>query len=163
MKARLAAVSGGRASGASQLVLNKPVGSAYFSAMSTTLTIRDETTAGRDVNTFTLECLTERLTVRELIRSRIYQEVQDYNQRQPAYFRGLIQPTEAEQTLNGFKLRKGKTIDWEEQNRKALEAFAHHRYLVLVGDRQADSLDEEFEVRADTEISFVKLVPLVGG
>lgn len=31
------------------------------------------------------------------------------------------------------------------------------------GGRQATTLDEEFEVKADTEITFVKLVPLVGG
>jgi hypothetical protein len=130
--------------------------------MPTTLTVHDET-PGQKSNTFTLECLTERLTVRELIRSRIYQEVQDYNQRQPEVFRGLVQPTDAEQALNGFKIRKGKTINWEEQFRKALEAFERHRFLVLVGDRQADSLDEQFEVKAEKEVSFVKLVPLVGG
>jgi hypothetical protein len=33
----------------------------------------------------------------------------------------------------------------------------------LVGHRQAERLDEEFEVKVDTEVSFVKLVPLVGG
>jgi hypothetical protein len=36
-------------------------------------------------------------------------------------------------------------------------------FFVLVGDRQAESLDEPFEVKADTEVSFVKLMPLVGG
>jgi hypothetical protein len=130
--------------------------------MPTTLTVHDET-PGQKSSTFTLECLTERMTVREVIRSRIYQEVQDYNQRQPEVFRGLVQPTDAEQTLNGFKVPKGKTIDWQEQYGKALEAFARHRFLVLVSDRQADGLDDEFEVKADTEVSFVKLVPLVGG
>jgi hypothetical protein len=34
---------------------------------------------------------------------------------------------------------------------------------VLVGEKQATSLDQEFEVKVDTEVSFVKLVPLVGG
>jgi hypothetical protein len=34
---------------------------------------------------------------------------------------------------------------------------------VKQGDRQATTLDEEFTVRADTEVTFVKLVPLVGG
>ena len=33
----------------------------------------------------------------------------------------------------------------------------------FVGDRQAATLDEEFEVKVDTEVSFVKLVRLVGG
>ena len=43
----------------------------------TTLTIHDEISSGQKIHTFTLDCLTERLTVRELIRVRICQEVQD--------------------------------------------------------------------------------------
>jgi hypothetical protein len=45
--------------------------------MPTTLTVRDETTSGDTLREFALELLTERITVRELIRSRVYQEVQD--------------------------------------------------------------------------------------
>ncbi len=127
------------------------------------LTIHDETTSGDKTYTFTLECLTERLTVRELIRARIYQEVQDYNQRQPEYFRGLIQPTEAERVLNGYKLRAKRQINWQEQYERALQAFARNGFFVLVGNRQAERLDEDFEVKVDTEVSFVRLVPLVGG
>jgi len=132
-------------------------------SMSTTLTIHDETTSGQKTNTFTLDCLTERMTVRELIRARIYQEVQDYNQKEPEYFRGLVEPTLAERTLNGFKLKAKRKIDWQEQFKSACGAFERNGFFVLVGDRQASELDEEFEVKADTEVSFVKLVPLVGG
>jgi hypothetical protein len=131
--------------------------------MATVLTIHDETTSGQKTNTFTLDCLTERLTVRELIRARIYQEVQDYNLKQPEYFRGLVQPTEAERVVNGYKLRARKKIDWKEQYEHALEAFGRNGFFVLVGEKQATSLDQEFEVKVDTEVSFVKLVPLVGG
>ena len=49
--------------------------------MPTTLTIHDATSSGEKTHSFTLECLTERMTVRELLRARIYQEVQDYNAR----------------------------------------------------------------------------------
>src|SRR6266550_9200894 len=132
-------------------------------SMSTTLTIHDETTSGQKTNTFTLDCLTERMSVRELIRARIYQEVQDYNQREPEYFRGLVEPTAAERVLNGYKLKARRKIDWQEQFKRALEAFDRNGFFVLVGDRQAESLDEQFEVQVDTEVSFVKLVPLVGG
>src|SRR5882724_11785981 len=93
----------------------------FYSLMTTVLTIHDETTSGQKTNTFTLECLNERLTVRELIRARIYQEVQDYNLKQPEYFRGLVQPTEAEGNPNGYKLRVRKKIEWEKQYHHALE------------------------------------------
>jgi hypothetical protein len=131
--------------------------------MAATLTIHDETSSGQKTNTFTLACLNERMTVRELIRARIYQEVQDYNQREPEYFRGLVEPTAAERVLNGYKLKANRKINWEEQFKRALEAFDRNGFFVLVGDRQAEELDDEFEVKVDTEVSFVKLVPLVGG
>jgi hypothetical protein len=131
--------------------------------MPTTWTIHDETTSGQKTNTFTIDCLTERLTVRDLIKARIYQEVQDYNLKQPEYFRGLVEPTQAERVLNGYKLKARRKIDWQEQYQRALEAFDRNGFFVLVGDKQAERLDQEFQVKVDAEVSFVKLVPLVGG
>jgi hypothetical protein len=98
-----------------------------------------------------------------LIRARIYQEVQDYNQKQPEYFRGLVEPTDAERVLNGYKLKDKRKIDWEQQFRRATEAFERNGFFVLVGNKQAETLDQEFEVKVDTEVSFVRLMPLVGG
>ena len=131
--------------------------------MPLSLTIHDETTSGQKTHTFTLDCLTEHLTVRELIRVRIFQEVQDYNLREPECFRGLVEPTNAERVLNGYKLKPNRKIDWQEQYQRALESFERNGFFVLVGDKQAESLEQEFEVKVDTEVSFVKLVPLVGG
>ena len=131
--------------------------------MPTTLTVRDESTGGGTLHEFALEVLTERLTVRELVRSRVYQEVQDYNLRQPAEYRGLVQPTDAEASLNGFKLQKPRSLDWKKQFEKALEAFETNRVLILVDDKQVVSLDEEIIVRAGTCVSFLRLTPLVGG
>ena len=74
-----------------------------------------------------------------------------------------VEPTQAERTLNGYKLKAKRQIDWQEQFQRACEAFARNGFFVLVGDKQAATLDEEFEVKVDTEVSFVKLVPLVGG
>jgi len=132
--------------------------------MPATLTVHDETASGQKTNTFTLDCLTERMTVRELIRARIYQEVSDYNnQKEPEYFRGLVEPTDAERVLNGYKLKAKRKIDWEEQFRRATDAFHRNGFFVLVGDKQAETLDQEFDVKVDTEVSFVRMVPLVGG
>jgi hypothetical protein len=131
--------------------------------MPVTVTIHDATASGQKTNTLTLDCLTERMTVRELIRARIYQEVQDYNQREPEYFRGLVEPTNAERVLNGYKLKAKRKIDWQEQFDHALDAFGRNGFFVLVDDKQAEDLDQEYDVSVDTEVSFVKLVPLVGG
>ena len=134
--------------------------------MSTTLTIRDETTFsfGGDNEEFTLDVPAERITVRDLIRTRVYGEVHDYNLRQPEYFRGLVQPSDAERTLNGFKVRQGRRLDPEKQFKRAIESFYRNGFLILVNDRQVDELDEEIEIRPDTTtVTFLKLVPLVGG
>jgi hypothetical protein len=135
--------------------------------MSTTLNIRDETTfsfRSEDDEEFTLDVQAERITVRGLIRARVYREVRDFNLSQPEYFRGLVQPSDAERTLNGFKVRQGRRIDPEKQFEKAIEAFYRNGFLVLVDDRQVDELEEEIEVRPDTTtVTFLKLVPLVGG
>jgi len=128
-----------------------------------TLTIHDETAGGQKINTFTLDCLTERLKVREIIRARIYQEVQDYNLRKPELFCGLVEPANADRVRDGYKLKEKRQIDWQEQYQQALLAFDRNGFFLLVGDRQAESLDQEFEIKVDTEVSFVKLVPLVGG
>src|SRR4051812_33503226 len=100
-----------------------------FTIMGTTLTICDETTSGQKTNRFTLDCLTEHMTVRELIRARIYQEVQDYNQKQPEHFRGLVEPTDAERVLNGYKLRQHRQINWQQQYERALEAFDRNGFF----------------------------------
>lgn len=134
--------------------------------MSTTLKIRDETTVGlgRDEDrAFTLEVLEGRITVRELIRARVANEVRDYNLSQPEYFRGLVQPTDAERSLNGFKIRKGRRIDPDKQFELAIKAFYSNGFILLVNDRQVDELEDEIEIMPDTTVTFLKLVPLVGG
>src|SRR6266508_598084 len=60
-------------------------------SMPATLTIRDESLSGESLHEWALEVLTEKLTVRELIRGRVYQEVQDHNLRNGDVFRGFIQ------------------------------------------------------------------------
>ena len=89
--------------------------------MPATLTVRDESTSGKTLNEFVLDFLTERITVRELIRSRVYQEVQDYNVRRGQVFNGLVQPEEAEKTLNGWKLKQPRLLDWKKQFERAVE------------------------------------------
>jgi hypothetical protein len=134
--------------------------------MSTTLKIRDETTlsfGGDEAEGFTLDVLTSRITVRELIRARVYQEVYQYNLDRPEYFQGLIQPSDAERSLNGFKMRERRSIDPEKQFEMAIKAFYSNGFIVLLNDRQVDELEDEIEVRPDTTITFLKLVPLVGG
>lgn len=128
-----------------------------------TITIRDESSPGKLLNQFTLDLLTEKVTVRELIRSRVYQEVQDYNAKTGGFYSGLVSPTEAERALNGFKIKAGRKLDWKAQFKAATEAFETNGVLVLVDDRQAETLEEQVVVGPKTRVTFLKLTPLVGG
>jgi hypothetical protein len=131
--------------------------------MSVVVTISDQSLSGERTGSLKLSLLTSNITLRELIRRRVYEEVQEYNAAMPEYFKGLVEPTEAERVLNGYRIRKGRKIDWEEQFKKAVTAFEQNGFFVLVDDRQAADLDEEITLKIDTDIAFVKLVPLVGG
>ena len=128
-----------------------------------TVTIADETATGTTLHEFSLAFLNERVTVREVIRARVYQEVSEYNARQSDYFRGLVQPEGAEQTAGGYRMRKQRKIDWEEQYKRALKGFRANGFLILLDDRQLDDLDEEIELRYDAKVSFLRLVTLVRG
>ena len=133
--------------------------------MLTSLKTSDLTTAsiGKPEHTFTVHVSGETITVRELIRLRVFQEVEEYNNQQPAVFRMLVQPGETEQTLNGFKFKKPRHVDPQKQFDKAIEAFEGNGFLVSVDDKQVETLDDEIALRPETEVSFLKLVPLVGG
>lgn len=135
------------------------------------LTIRDETATGSVTNELTLDVLDETITVRELIRGRVYQEVDDHNRKVRAAndgatpYRGLVTPTPEERALNGPRAGspRQREIDWRRQFEVACEAFDRNGFFVLVDDRQAETLDEPITLRADTRVCFVKLTPLVGG
>lgn len=103
------------------------------------------------------------VTLRDLIRSRLQQEVERYNQALPETFQGLVQPEESEQILNGYRLKTKRPLDWEVQCRRAYSSFEKNGFLVLVDGKQVTELDAQFDLDEDSEIDFIKLVPLVGG
>lgn len=127
------------------------------------LTIKDETFAGQVLNEVLLEFENSSVTLKEIIEARVRNEVQNYNTRLNGFYTGLVEPTDAERTLNGYKIKPARIIDEEKQVYVALEAFLKNAYFVLVDDKQAESLDEEVVLAPYRSVSFVKLTPLVGG
>jgi hypothetical protein len=53
--------------------------------------------------------------------------------------------------------------DWKTQFQKAVEAFEANQILILINDRQAESLDEEFIIDPSTRVTFLRLTMLVAG
>jgi hypothetical protein len=127
-----------------------------------TLTVRDQTGARRTAE-LTLPEIPDRISLRDLIRTRVREEVALVNAAPEREFRTLVQPTDSEVSLNGYRLRRPKIVDWQRQAAIAEDAFAGSGFFVLVDGRQVEDLDEELELTADSDVRFVKLVPLVGG
>lgn len=133
--------------------------------MATTLTIKDETTFnfGKPDYVFTIRLTGQRLTARDLIRERVKQEVEEFNAQEPEHYHGLVQPTDAERTLNGFKLKNKRKLDWQEQFNTAIEGFSRNAFILLVDDLQVEDLDQPIKFHTDSVVTFLKLVPLAGG
>src|SRR5262245_56256021 len=131
--------------------------------LTATLTIHDESATGETLLKLTLNVAGERITVRDLIRQRVRYEVEEYNRRKPDTFRGLVQPTDSERTLNGYRLKQPRAIDANIQLAKAIDAFQGNQVIMLADDRQVESLDEEIVLQPETRVSFLRLTPLVGG
>ena len=127
--------------------------------MAVTVTIQDELPYGKVINQIAFVVQDEHINVADLIRRRL----QLYNLSEPGYFNGLVQPTDAEITLNGYKLRQRRQIDWEQQVDLAVQAFEANGFFILVDDHQVESLAETLTITPETQITFIKLVPLVGG
>jgi len=128
-----------------------------------TVAIVDETSSGARADAWMLHVAEERLTLRELIRRRVFQEVAEYNARQGGTFQGLVRPTDTEAMLNGYARKAPRRIDPERQSELAVEAFGRNGFLIFVGDRQIEELEEEIDLALGTEVVFLRLVALVGG
>jgi hypothetical protein len=128
-----------------------------------TLLVQDENAVGNIYNKLKLNFNKVKVSVRDIITERIYQEVLKYNQQAEEYKYALVQPTEDEIRLNNLQGKTKKRIDAEKQLAVALAAFDGNGFFLLVDDKQLESLDEIVTIKPNTIVSFIKLTPLVGG
>lgn len=131
--------------------------------MGVSVTVCDQSSTGRVSGGLTLSDISAATTLRELIRTRVREEVARYNAGPTPVFDGLVMPEGASPAREGFAMPRPRPIDWERQAGRAIESFGRNGFLVLVDDRQVLELDEELGLTADSDVRFVRLVPLVGG
>ncbi len=133
--------------------------------MLTFLNVHDQSTAslGKTEHTFRVRVSGETISVRELIRKRVYQEVEEFNSRQPEVFRLLVQPGDAERAGSGFRMPRPRRIDADAQYEATIEAFERNGFVVLVDDRQVERLDAKIALQPETLVTFLKVAPLLGG
>ena len=125
--------------------------------------IVDAGAPGRETARQLLAGVPSPVSLRELIRLRVRDEVARFNANPAPRFNGLVQPRDAEAMLNGYSSARPRRLDWEEQAATALDAFERNGFFVFVGDRQVDDLDELLTLADADVVSFVRLIPLVGG
>lgn len=125
--------------------------------------IRDEAVDGREISSADFLFPNHTVTLREILRARIGQEVARFNAELPDLFRGLVQPEDSEQILNGFRLKSKRPLDVEVQIEKACRSFERNGFLVIAGTRQILDLDTPVELLPGEPVQFLKLVPLIGG
>ena len=110
-----------------------------------------------------------RLTLRDLITTIVQEEVAAFNRRQKD--RGLVQILTKEEIALGVESGKvdsgGHDLEQEANPQTAIaaaiQAFEDGFYFVFLdGDRQ-DDLDREVYLSANSRLTFVRFVPLVGG
>lgn len=130
-----------------------------------------------------LEVPAERMTARDLIRCRIEADVAIHNATERARLDGivadggadlaahgawLVAPAEAERALNGPRVygpgvARMRLIESEPLIAVALKAFTRNGFFMIFDGRQIVDLDEVLTVEQDSAVTFLRLVPLVGG
>ena len=126
--------------------------------MPLTLTIQDKNVGGGIGNEFSMNVLKDRLTVRELIRARVHQEVKDYKRVKTENAADLTKSLVKPDTDRDLK-----DIDIEQQVQIACKAFESNQIIILINENQVDSLDDQIELTDESVVSFLKLTQLVGG
>ena len=127
------------------------------------LCLFDESTAGESRAAGELLVGSATITLRDLIRERVRQEVEFYNRVLPAVSEGLVAPGETERLVNGERLGPARALEVGSQYEKAIRSFKANGFLVLAGDRQLTDLDETLSLADGEAIRFLRLVPLAGG
>ena len=84
------------------------------------LCIRDESATGESLHQLSITFLSDRITVRELIRERVHHELKEFNRwKGKLVFQGLVQPSNTEEVLNAgmreYRLKEHRRVDWEVQ------------------------------------------------
>jgi hypothetical protein len=116
-----------------------------------------------------------RVTVRDLIRARVELEVERSTQQTVSARRlqlgAALNDKEHSNSQHVFgpgmlfgSLQKSTApIHVDELVALAEEGFAKSRFFLLLGNSQAESLDEEIDVTQTAEVLFLLLTPLQGG
>ena len=123
--------------------------------------------AGEALPDVLLALASERTTARELIRRAVEEQVRqlrvDSGRCRRALDRQYLSAEEIRAQAATGTVRMPTEPDLATEVARAQRAFEHHVFVVLVGGRQVERLDEEVVLKLGEPVAFLRLVPLVGG
>lgn len=128
--------------------------------MPLTLTICEKTPGASPPQQYPVEFEAERLTVRELIRNIVIQQIQHHIEK----IDSSRCSSSEEKLLNGQKTENSlRAADWVPKFEHALKAFDNNQVILLLDGIQAESLEQTISLTPNSKVVFFRLIPLVGG
>lgn len=121
-----------------------------------------------------LRLVSNRTTVRDIIRQRVEAEVVEINQKKrqlaAAHLKTRsflidVEASSAEAKLNPpiFFKRAAKPIDASAEVERAIAAFEQRKFILLLDERQIEEIDAPVTIMPESEVVFLYLTPLKGG
>ncbi|MCK5917988.1 MAG: hypothetical protein KAG34_06165 [Cocleimonas sp.] len=128
------------------------------------LRVRDETMMGKLIYEFDLPLPKQQLSVRDIIRERVKQEIKQYQQQRKNNGHSLVEVSSVEKILNKYGVKDTFKVDVKKQLEIAFRAFDNNGYFIIINEVQAETLEQMIDLEDENlSISFIKLVALVGG
>lgn len=119
---------------------------------------------GESSQIFQIVSINPVLTASELIELRVRQDVAEFNRQKPWTFSSLVRASRTEEILN-VRPNKGKRrrVNADILVASALEGFKSKAFLLFVDEMQIEDLNTIIDLSREPKITFIRLVPLVGG
>ncbi len=127
------------------------------------LRIRDETAMGQVIYEFDLLLSKPQVSVKEIISERVKLEVENYRNKKKSKGYSLFEVDKVEQIFNKYDLKITSKLNIEKQVAIALRAFDSNEYFIIIDITQVDSLEQRVDITDNLQVSFLKLVPIMGG
>ena len=140
--------------------------------MALQLAIVEEIVGHPERQSFQLKLVSERIVAREIVTSHVRAEVERQNddlirnRRDYQRVASILVGSHShpiERALNGRTTRKPKLFDPEAEIESALAGIESNQIIMLFDDAQVEDLDQELTVTENSRVTFLRMVPLVGG
>jgi signal transduction histidine kinase len=127
---------------------------------------------GKSQNLFTtwqMSLPSQTLTLQELLTQIVQSEIQAFQTRQSQQrLTKVLGLVEIEAGVARGKITSGgseldQAVDEQQAIENALQSFQDGFYLVFIDDQQQEDLADLVDLKANSELLFLRLTPLVGG